>query len=164
MNPIPLELKQKAIAQRMAGASYATISSSTGISISTLQTIFRTEKLAKGSATATLVAKVNSDLLNDTVLQKLVARETKNLIRSELAIANQIIDQAALTIEQLHSFNAPTRAKALSSLANSINVASQVARRALNGNDVESNTLPVLQIIRMTDDETLEIRKRQEGE
>lgn len=164
MVKIPLELKQHALAMRMVGRSFSDISISTGISISTLQTIFRTEKLVKGSSTAALIQKANEEVLNDTKLQKLVAREMKSLIRSEIAIANNIIDQAALTIEQLHTFNAPTKAKALSSLANSINVASQICRRALTGNDVESATMPVLQIIRMTDDEVLEVRKRQEGE
>jgi lambda repressor-like predicted transcriptional regulator len=159
MNKIDLALKQKAIALRMVGHSFASIASATGISVSTLQTIFKTENLPKGSATAALVAKANQDLLSDKTLTDLVKRELKSLIRSEIAIANSLIDEASITLEQLKTFNAPTRAKSLSSLANAINVASQIARRALIGGDVESTEFPKLFVLSMTDEEIDAIRK-----
>lgn len=159
MNKIPIQLKQKAIALRMVGRSYADIAQTTGISVSTLQTIFRTENLAKGSATAALVAQANQQLMDDAALTKLVKRELKSLIRSEIAIANSLIDEAAVTIDLLRTFNAPARAKALSSLANSINVASQIARRALIGSDVESTEFPKLFVLSMTDEEVEAVKK-----
>ena len=156
---IPSDLKQKALSMRAVGASYASIHSRTGISVSTLQQLFRSERLAKGNITSELLKQAKSDLLSDTAITSMIKSEMKHLISTEINIANAIFDDVSLSLEQLSTQTPLNKARALASLASAFSTASQVARRALTVSDEDTTTLPSLSIMRLTDSEIAIIKK-----
>jgi hypothetical protein len=159
---IPVELTHKALAMRSVGATYALITASTGISISSLQNLFRRLELEKGDVTQELLKRARCDLMNDAELSSMMKLELKVLVMTEIAIAKRLFDSASVTIEQLDSIQPLPRAKALSSVAATVISASNLMRKSLCEVELESVELPTLSIRKMTDDEENSLKASRE--
>lgn len=160
---ISVELQKKAIAQRLAGYSLATIAANTGISTRCLKNIFSRHTTEKSGVTADLVKQAKADLLNDEKFKKVVKQSVNSLIRTEIDLSNKLLDSATATLDDLEHVVPLQRSKALASLSTAINNAAIMQRRAIGLKetvDLSDAELPRLFITKLTESEVEQIQRR----
>lgn len=163
------KLLKKAVALRSAGFTLAAITEKTGISASTLYRHFKALDLKRGALSSLTIDQAKEQLLADGGLVGEIKHLIAAQINEDIALARSIRDGLTLAIEDLindPSTPASLKSRAYAALATSLKVTSDVARRALQIDDMAftSQELPTLTICKMTEEDIEEIKARREEE
>lgn len=102
-----IDLKNRCVALRMAGASLSVIEAQTGVPAHQLHYLFKTQAISKGGIDRALIQTAYSDLRNSEKLKKLINDDLVNLCLTELANAKQLLDYAAVLFAELRVSNLP---------------------------------------------------------
>jgi len=155
---------------RAAGYSISAIAEKVGVSLSTVKR--HATSIPKGAAKEKLIDEARKDLLSnlndDTVKHKLAAQ-----IADDLALSERLRERVATLLEQTEGMVATTPqeagqiARALAATATTIKLSSDTLRQTLGVtqrqlHESDSENLPELRIVNMTEEEIAEIRSRAE--
>lgn len=165
------KLIEKAMTMRLAGASMASISESTGLSVSTLYRNFKKQDISRGEISQAALQSARERLIKDATFIDNIKLMIAASINDDLALSRQIRDVTALSLEKITYDNKMSpieMARSLAALSTTMKLTQEIQRRALNIDKDNpfsvTADLPTLTVRRMTDEEIRLIQDELNGD
>jgi hypothetical protein len=167
MRPKTSDELKRAVILRAAGWTLSAIVAETNISASTLQRHFKAHSVGRGTLSTEAVDEARQKLLDDAGFIDNLKHQIAASIVDDLALARQIRESLALSLEELADdpTTSPTmKARALAAIGTTAKITQDIQRKALRMNDSSTlnqvEELPELTIHKMGEAEIEAIRNR----